>query len=270
MQYGIWRKEINVVNRYLYKSAGSRGNGLGETFEGIGMMPIDSYPLYDIGDMKGLGFIYFVTIDESFRDLFKNHNYEKYIGKIINRSKKIFRDKAFSLNDDQAHGESDFVDSAGQKYELKLLFDESLGQQIGDKRNDVEDWLNTMLAEQSELSLFYGKSGDPRLEQTRLYRIAESRLMSIRRDEHAILFIPFPIVDFEEGAVHLQFARDYLQAIYELLDTKGIVGDRELFFIYPHAKPNMFVLRDSRHRCELISCPELGKYIQYSCPIILC
>lgn len=92
-----------------------------------------------------LSFRTIVTIDKSFRDLIKSGTYEKYVFTIINRSEKLFAGQHFTYNVAQSHGECDFVDDQGQKYDTKLVFNKKQGQLIGDPKNQIQDWLQAMM-----------------------------------------------------------------------------------------------------------------------------
>ena len=89
---------------------------------------------------------------EMFRRIIKNGNYEKYVMEIMNKSKTIFNNIHVSPNKEQSHGESDFVDQDGNKYEAKLIIDKKQGEIIGQSKNDIDDWINDMIKECSEIS----------------------------------------------------------------------------------------------------------------------
>ena len=59
-------------------------------------------------------------------------------------SKEIFSGVSFEHITDQSHGESDFVDSNGQSYDVKLLFDKKQGELIWSEKNDIKEWLKIM------------------------------------------------------------------------------------------------------------------------------
>lgn len=209
-----------------------------------------------------------VTIDNAFRDLIKAHNYEKYVLAIINRSTVIFQNLSFSPVSSQSHGECDFLDSQGQKYDAKLVFDNKQGQLIGDSKNDLLDWLNSMLDEKTEFSESIHKRDLTLVANTKLYRIMKERIKSVETDESAILFIPFPIVDDFQGSVFLQFATDFLQAVYDRLVDDGVVICQDIYFIYPSSKPHIYILRDSNRKREYIRCDELKDFILYEARIV--
>jgi len=210
-----------------------------------------------------LSFRTIVTIDKSFRDLIKSGTYEKYVFTIISRSEKLFARRRFIYNVAQSHGECDFVDDQGQKYDTKLVFNKKQGQLIGDPKNQIQDWLQAMMDEKVEFAESIQKRDLSLVVSTELYRIMKDRLESVAADENAILFIPYPIVDDYKESVFLQFATDFLQAVYDRLVEDGVVGNRKVYFIYPSMDSHVYVLRSASRAREYIRCDELDDFIRY-------
>lgn len=204
-----------------------------------------------------------ITIDKSFRSLIQSQNYEKYVLTIINKSVEIFSNLKFTCIENQSHGESDFVDNRGQFYDAKLLFDKKQGALIEDPNNEITKWLQVMLDEKTEFGECIKNRDLSFVPGTRLYKVMEVRLASVKPEENAILFIPFPIVDEYKGSFFLQFTTDFLQAVYQRLFDEGLVGDRKLYFIYPSGDPHEYVLRDAELKREYITCEELDDFIQF-------
>lgn len=210
-----------------------------------------------------------VTIDKSFRSLIQKQNYEKYVFVIINKSQEVFRNLSFTHSVDQAHGESDFIDSNGLQYDAKLLFDKKQGALIGDPKNSLNEWLQVMLDEKTEFGESIIKRDLYSLPTTRLYMVMKERLESVKRNENVIFFIPFPIVDEYKGSIFLQLTTDFLQAVYQQLVDDGMVGSRQVFFIYPSGDPHEYVLRDADRRREYIKCEELSDFIKFESVVVL-
>ena len=210
-----------------------------------------------------------VTIDKSFCRLIQSQNYEKYVFAIISKSQVIFRGLQFRRIEHQSHGESDYVDSHGQLYDAKLLFDKKQGALIGDPKNDLNSWLKVMLEEKTEFGRCIEKRDLSFLPETKLYQVMKDRLGSVKPEEHAIFFIPFPIVDEYKGSVFLQFTTDFLQAVYQRLTDDELVGDRKLYFIYPSGDPHEYVLRDENRTREYIKCDELEDFISFETRIVI-
>lgn len=210
-----------------------------------------------------------VTIDKSFRSLIQSQNYEKYVLTIINKSEAVFSDIEFTCIEDQSHGESDFVDNSGQFYDAKLLFDKKQGALIGDPNNEITEWLQVMLDEKTEFGECIKNRGLSFVPGTRLYKVMEARLASVKPEENAIFFIPFPIVDEYKGSIFLQFTTDFLQAVYQRLFDEGLVGDRKLYFIYPSGDPHEYVLRDAERKREYITCEELDDFIEFDTHVVM-
>ncbi len=210
-----------------------------------------------------------VTIDKSFRSLIQKQNYEKYVLDIINKSQVVFHSLPFTHIADQAHGESDFIDSKGLHYDAKLLFDKKQGALIGEPKNDLNDWLRVMLDEKIEFGESIMKRDLSFLPTTRLYLVMKERMASVEADENAIFSIPFPIVDEYKGSIFLQHTTDFLQAVYQQLVDDYLVGNRLVFFIYPSEDPHEYVLRDADGRREYITCEELDDFIKYETRIVM-
>ena len=210
-----------------------------------------------------------VTIDKSFRSLIQKHNYEKYVLDITSKSQMIFREIKFTHIENQAHSESDFIDSNGLHYDTKLLFDKKLGALVGEPKNDFNVWLQAMLDEKTEFGESIMKRDLSFLPTTRLYKVMKERLASVETDENVIFFIPFPIVDEYKESLFLQCTTDFLQAVYQQLVDEGMVGNRQVFFIYPSGDSHEYVLRDADRRREYITCEELDDFIKFETRIVI-
>lgn len=204
-----------------------------------------------------------ITFSDAFRDLIKAHNYEKYILSIINKSTIIFNGNSFELIEEQSNGESDFVDNYGRKYDAKLLFDKKQGQLIGDSKNSIQQWIEVMVKEKIEFGESINRRDLTYVEKTKLYRIMQERVASLKENENGILFIPFPIVEDVNGGVFFQLATDFLQATYDRLREHGNIGKRRIYFIYPSMSPHKYVLRNENRIREFIVCPELKDIISF-------
>ena len=204
-----------------------------------------------------------VAIDDSFRELIKNQNYERYVLAIINKSQEIFQDIEFRYIENQSHGESDFQDSNGQYYDAKLLFDKKQGQLLGDSKNKFADWIHELSNEKIEFGRYIKERGVYSVACTRLYQIMKERLASVKPDENAIFFIPFPIVNEYKDSLFIQCTTDFLQAVYDKLVEDEMVGNRKVYFIYPSGDAHEYVLRDNNRRREDIKCEELDNFISF-------
>lgn len=200
---------------------------------------------------------------DGFRDILKKQQYEKLVLAVLNRS-HIIPNIPLEYNEEQAHGECDFIDSIGTKYEVKLLLDSKQGGLIGERKNDIIEWIDNMIEECSEFANCIIQRDLSIITDTKLYKIMRERLQSIEKDEVAILFIPFPIVqDFSES-VFMQFTTDYLQAIYEKLKTENAFSCGNVFFLYPCSEKEKIVLRNANTReREYITAPEIVEYISF-------
>ena len=210
-----------------------------------------------------------ITIDNTFRDLIKAQNYEKYVLEIINRSQSIFNERHFTHISSQSHGECDFEDDQERKYDAKLILDKNQGQLIGDTKNNLRDWLSAMLEEKTEFGESIKRRDISFVANTKLYRIMKERIGSVKADESAILFIPFPIVDDNQGSFFLRLNTDFLQAVYDKMVEDKVVNCQAVYFIYPSMEPHVYVLRDSERNREFIRCDELKDFITYNTRVVV-
>ena len=204
-----------------------------------------------------------MRLDDSFRDLIKNRRYEEYVFLIISRAQHIFQGKSFRENDSQAHGECDFVDSIGEKYDAKLLIDEKQGKLIGERKNDIMDWIRDTIREINEYSQILPCQDYSFIPSTRLYSIMKERLASLKEDENALFFSPYPLVPDTQYSKWIQFGTDFLDAVYRSLKENGLVGDRKVFFIYPSHDTDYYVLRNAELGQESIYVPEMKPFISF-------
>lgn len=202
-------------------------------------------------------------ITEAFRGVIKSGKYEQFIGMILNRSERVLGRRQFRHIERQDQGQCDFVDSQGQKYDVKLVIDDEQGQIIGDKKYNICEWIKIMLQERGEYEESISLRDLSLVRKTKLFRILKERLHGIGADENVILFFPFPIVNDEAGRVFLQLCTDFLQAVYSRLEEDGYVGERNVFFIYPSMNRDEYILRNGHGMRENIRCEELGDYIVF-------
>ena len=145
--------------------------------------------------MSGLAITKAISVSNEFRDLIKNGNYEKYILLILQASQVIFSGKQFHFVDKQSHGECDYIDQNGVKYDAKLIFNKKQGALLGDPKNDLVKWIEEMKNESIEFSRCIEQRDLSLVRSTQLYNIMKNRIESTKEDENPILFIPFQIVD---------------------------------------------------------------------------
>lgn len=214
--------------------------------------------------MSVLTINHIIEIYDSFRDLFKNQKYEELVLLIINKSNNIFAGKEFSSVAEQAHGECDFIDNKGNKYDVKVVLNEEQGRLLGARSNDIRLWIQDVYDESNE---YYEKCIQSRdlsfITETKFYKVMKERFESLAEDENGIMFIPFPITVDIKGSIALQFAVDFLQAVYSQLVDEGVVRGREMYFIYPSDSKNVFILRDGYYHREYIMAPELEDYVSF-------
>lgn len=202
-----------------------------------------------------------VEFSDSFREFIKNHKYEAYVLSIIEKSVTFFAGKSFYPVKNQAHGEPDFYDNTGEKYEVKLLIDSSQGELLGEKKNDIRRWFNNVNSIANEYAELVQSGNMANIQSLSLYKTMKARIESVNKDEIAILFMPFSIVLDNKHSIFVQFTLDVIQAVYNQLDKDGVVDGRDVFFIYPSTDKGEYVLRDSNYHREYIRVPELDELV---------
>ena len=206
---------------------------------------------------------YKATINDAFRDLFKNQKYEQYVFMIISRSKVIFKGLEFRKIETQHNNEPDFMDQFGCKYDAKLLFNTEQGRIIGDRKYNIKDWFDIAMEECSSYGELVNERDYSGIVETELYKITKEKVESLEPDENGLFFIPYPVSLDVRGSIFLGLTTDYLQAIYNKLVEDEIIGDRKIFFIYPSSEEGEYVLRDTNFQREYIAVPELDSFIVY-------
>lgn len=210
-----------------------------------------------------------IYIDNKYRDLFSNRRYEEYIFCLLGKSTDIFMGMTFTWIDSQPHGECDFKDSNGEKYDAKLLIDSKQGALIGEKKNDILLWIKDTIEEINEFPRRLRETQDYSfIPKTRLYQIMKDRIATVEEDENVIFFSPFPLVTDSQYNYLTQFSTDYLDAVYKCLTEEGLIGNRRVYYIYHSQEQDVYVLRDDHSAREYISMPELDSLMTISDPII--
>lgn len=213
--------------------------------------------------MSDIRFLYQIELHEKFRDLFHRKRYEQLLLPIINASNEIFKGKSFEYIEEQSNGECDFIDCYGEKYDAKLLFDQEQGALVGDEKNNLVLWIESMYEESCEFSPLKLREDFNYLENMKLYKVLKSRIETVNQDEKAILFMPYPVVlDFEEANFYHK-CTDFLQAVFDKLYQQGYVKCKDVFFIYPSMEKDIYVLRDSIRNREFIKDSVINEYMEY-------
>lgn len=209
-----------------------------------------------------------MTVSNNFIDLFRNHEYERYVLNLMNESQRVFLGE-YKMVNEQSHGECDFVEvNTNSKYDVKLPFLENQVELLTDgKRHkpQIVAWIKIMQAEASDFDpLVIRNNKDYDITETKLYQIMKEAILRDRIDENIIFFLPYPISLSISGSIFLQFCTDYLKAIFNRLTEDICLNGRKIFVIYPATEKNQFALRDlSTYHTEFIVCDELEKYFSF-------
>ena len=217
----------------------------------------------------GIKFRTAVTISDSFRDILKRQRYEELVLTTINKSQSLIRNLPLYRVTEQSNNEPDYLDTKGNKYDVKLLLDSKQGALIGERKNDLQLWIRSMMNECGEFDDCIRNRSIANVQSTQLYGILKKRLLSVKTDEAAILFCPYPVVNDYQHAVFMQLATDFLQAVVNELDEE-IKACRGVYFLYPSIERGIMVLRDANTKArEYIDAPEIAEYISFdTMPIV--
>ena len=208
------------------------------------------------------------TISNSFKTFLQNGNYESAILTLMNESSRVFP-HSYEHNEKQSHGECDFFSYEGDekqlvKYDTKLPFDKKEGALICSKKADFLKWIEFMMDEASEFSNCMIKNrGIHNVNEIQLYKTIDKRLRSIKDDENAIFFFPYPITHDGEGMLYTQMAADILSAIYDQLNTEGKVGTRRIYVIYPSIDQKIALRCLNNNVREYLPSAEISQHISY-------
>lgn len=195
------------------------------------------------------------------------HLYEEAVLDIINTSVEVLPG-TFEFVVEQAHGECDFVDvESKEKYDAKIpLISEQVKLLTSEKEHlpKIDEWFAELIDEAAEYSEVLNGGALQEVAKTKLYGIMKNLIEADSEGENIIFFFPFPVVISVRGSIALQFATDYLSAIYGRLFEEIDLSSRAIFAIYPAIEKNMFALRNLvRHGIEFIRYDKLEKWFSH-------
>ena len=199
------------------------------------------------------------SICDKFCKLIDKNVYEPMLCKLMNASILVFPGNYIHITE-QSAGQCDFVETTtGVKFDAKLPFYSKHGKLIASNNRDFLKWLELMLDEETEFGEDIIATRGKNIGSLELYKIMEERMNSIKEDENAIFFFPYPIVlDFEESSF-ISITSDYLDAIFRELKRQQKVGMRNIYAIYPAVDSNI-VLRclntNQREYCQFATLEE--------------
>lgn len=209
-----------------------------------------------------------VTIADSFKAFLQSGNYENAILKLMNDSVRVFP-FCYKHNDIQSCGECDYISYEGTehvltKYDVKLPFDKKEGELICSRKADLLKWIDYMIGEASEFDNCMIKNrGIHNVNEIQLYKTMDKRLSTIKEDENAIFFFPYPITHDGKGMIFTQFASDILTAIYHQLIKENKVGNRRIYVIYPSMDSKIALRCLNNNVREFLPSEEISKHISY-------
>lgn len=209
-----------------------------------------------------------VTVSESFKTLIQRGNYEKIIVSLMNSSNILFPNEYKHITS-QPSGECDFEDLlTHKKYDAKLLITTEQGKNVGSRNSDLLKWFKSMAEELGEFGEYIEKRGQIDVEKLTIYRIMQKQILSDKSDENIIFFFPYPVVlDLGENSI-TQFVGDILAIVFGELKKNGIIGEREIYVIYP-AMDKKIVLRClNNEKREYLENDLMQEYINYETQLV--
>ena len=149
----------------------------------------------------------------------------------MNASKEIFPGH-YIHQDNQAHGECDFIDAVtGEKFDAKIPIDKRQGQMIGSRKGDVGTLTTELHNEVLEFQYCFVGDQKKSIIELNLFKKMKNNISKTKFDENVIFFIPYPIViDFE--GFPLIGDTDLLKKIYSELSTCTDMSGKHLYAIY--------------------------------------
>lgn len=209
-----------------------------------------------------------VTISDKIKKLIQSGNYEHLILQLLNRSKKLLPN-TYELVKKQSHGECDFIDTVtSEKYDAKLLLSSEQGCLIGSHNSNYEQWLRTMLDEVGEFGEYIRNRGKLPIENLKIYQLLKSILEKVRCDEHAIVFIPYPLTNDHANMIYGQFMGDILSATFSKLNENGVIAGRKVYAIYPCSDQSIAIRCLNTGVREYFCNDELREYIEFDIQIL--
>lgn len=205
-----------------------------------------------------------VQIKETFKSFVQSGNYELALLDLMNRSQKLFPHK-YRHNVEQSKGQCDFIDlETGTKFDAKLPFDKQEGELICRRDSDIQRWLEYMMEEAAEFSQCLNQGrGIHNVGELKLYKSMAKRLRTVEIDENVIFFLPYPIVHEAEGMIYVRFATDILTAIYDELVNEKLIGDRNVYVVYPALDQNYVLRCLNTGGREFLCSAEITEHISY-------
>ena len=204
-----------------------------------------------------------VTISDKIKHFIQSGNYEQFILELLNQSTKLFPG-SYEYIYNQSNNQCDFIDiKTEEKYEAKLLITSEQGRLVGSRNSDYLRWICTMLEEVEEFDKYIKDKGRYKIEDFQLYKLMHNKLLNIKCDENAILFIPFIISREPANSIYFQFATDILSVIFNKLKENEVVGSRKVYAIYPCIDGGVLVRHLGSCVREHIKNDKLQEYISF-------
>ena len=207
-----------------------------------------------------------IEISNDVIQLFQRQKYEEKVFELMELSSIVFPNHYYRVME-QSHGECDYIDEVGNKYDAKLPFtSEQMELLTSGKMYSprIMEWVK----EQAEGKVIFSdkimEDMEKYIKKSILYKIMKERLGKNIEDENIIFFFPFPIGNDYSKSLFLQFATDYLDAIYDCLIKDISLENRYIFVIYPGDEASSFVLRNLNSRQkEVVFYEGLNEYFRY-------
>lgn len=207
-----------------------------------------------------------IEISNDIIQLFQRQKYEEKVFELMELSSIVFPNHYYRVTE-QSHGECDYIDEAGNKYDAKLPFSSKQMKLLtsGKKHSPkILEWLKEQAEEKDTFSEKIVEDIETHIKKSLLYMIMKETIEANSVDENIIFFFPFPMGNDYGKSIFLQFSMDYIDAIYNCLIEDVPLENRIVFAIYPGDEANSFVLKNlNSWEKEVVFYEGLNEYIKY-------
>lgn len=173
------------------------------------------------------------SVSDDFKTIIQSGNYEKIILSIMNDSKIVFPNQYIDVSS-QSNGECDFVDiSNNKKFDAKLPITTKQGRLIASRNSDLLEFFINVRRNLEEFADCIEKRDTYNIENITLYQVLKKRIQSDKVDENLIFLFPYPVVLDLGPTAMTRFCGEILTSIFNRLIKDNIIGEREIYVIYP-------------------------------------
>lgn len=205
-----------------------------------------------------------IIIDNKFKNFLKNKKYEESIFELLLDQNHIFPNKPFIKVKEQSNKEPDYLDSKGNKYDVKLLINSKQGAHLGRNDGSFELWLHDMKEETNEFNPLIIRENTNYVKELILYKTMNIIIDKLEDDEIGLLYMPFNIVIDSKDSLVLSRCGNFLLYVYDALKQE-FNYKKSIYFIYPSIDEDYYVIVNANNIMdkEYVKTNAFKKYINY-------